>query len=72
MSGETADPLMFEGLIGVSIAMTESGAYASLFRENGKPKSLAELREIPWALAFIDRELEDRANWRRDRERARP
>lgn len=56
------DPLMFQGLCGVSSA---SGNYSDLFRADGFCKPLADLRELPWAAAYIDKELAERAAWRR-------
>lgn len=55
------DPLMFQGLVGSSIAM---GCYKDLFREDGFCKPLADLRKHPRIAKHIDKELAERAAWR--------
>lgn len=50
------DPLMFEGLIGATIA---SGMYSELFRPDGFAKPIAELRQNKRVAKLID-ELRDR------------
>lgn len=57
------DPLMFMGLVGVSCAQPHA-AYAEMFGPDGWVKSLDELRALPWAREYIDREMAERAAWR--------
>lgn len=57
------DPLLFQGLVGFSIAR---GKYRDLFREDGFCKSTEDLMRDPETRRYLLREIWERDRWRRE------